>query len=515
MAGEEVRRRGGGDASTSGDGIGARLIDLMAPFLARMDRLLRGGRWLSKSWLAGGATHAPVRAAREEVPPRESDDREKAARRAAFMAAEGSAGAYGYGGRIDGMRKREFARLDGTVYLDHAGATLYSEEQMRRFCARLERSTFGNPHSQHGRPLARDAPTLRAARLAVLRMVHASERDYLCVFTSGATGALKLVSETFPWSPESLFLYTLDNHNSVLGIRNVAMDAGATAAAVEVRAQANGALFRADALGAQSRRAAHAANTANTTDAASVASPAANQEPLHLFAFPAESNFSGVEHDLGLVNAIREGACAFRGLRTAGRAEGAGGEGLDGGDGGGAGDGGVRGRWLVLLDAAKACGTRPPDLSQHPADLVALSFYKIFGYPTGLGALLVRRDIAKTLIATKAYYGGGTVEISVPQRDFFKRRGGGGEEGWEEGWEDGTLPFLAIQALAEGFAQIDRLGFAAIRRHTQSLTAYCAHAMRAMTHANGMPVCELYGNHAPIKGKGKGKGKGEGMPFPL
>lgn len=44
----------------------------------------------------------------------------------------------------------------------------------------------------------------------------------------------------------------------------------------------------------------------------------------------------------------------------------------------------------MLLDAAKACGTAPPDLSIHRADFVAVSFYKIFGYPTGLGALLVR-----------------------------------------------------------------------------------------------------------------------------
>jgi hypothetical protein len=37
----------------------------------------------------------------------------------------------------------------------------------------------------------------------------------------------------------------------------------------------------------------------------------------------------------------------------------------------------------VLLDAAKACGTAPPDLAACAADFVVLSFYKIFGYPTG------------------------------------------------------------------------------------------------------------------------------------
>jgi molybdenum cofactor sulfurtransferase len=47
-------------------------------------------------------------------------------------------------------------------------------------------------------------------------------------------------------------------------------------------------------------------------------------------------------------------------------------------------------RWMVLIDAAKGCATLPPDLSEYPADFVVLSFYKLFGYPTGLGALLVR-----------------------------------------------------------------------------------------------------------------------------
>ena len=34
-------------------------------------------------------------------------------------------------------------------------------------------------------------------------------------------------------------------------------------------------------------------------------------------------------------------------------------------------------RWFVLVDAAKACSTSPPDLSSYPADFVVLSFYKV------------------------------------------------------------------------------------------------------------------------------------------
>ena len=55
-----------------------------------------------------------------------------------------------------------------------------------------------------------------------------------------SAGALKLVAEAFPWQSGSQFVYTRDNHNSVLGIREVAMDAGATAIAVDVQRDGQG-----------------------------------------------------------------------------------------------------------------------------------------------------------------------------------------------------------------------------------------------------------------------------------
>ena len=48
----------------------------------------------------------------------------------------------------------------------------------------------------------------------------------------------------------------------------------------------------------------------------------------------------------------------------------------------------------------------------------ALSYYKIFGYPTGLGALLARKDALKVL--RKRYFGGGAVAVSVADRNFFR-----------------------------------------------------------------------------------------------
>eukprot|EP01049_Picozoa_sp_SAG25_P017637 SAG25_NODE_4662_length_773_cov_0.888724_1_plen_154_part_10 len=47
------------------------------------------------------------------------------------------------------LRGREFARLDGAVYLDHAGATLHSELQLAEALAQLNCQLLGNPHSQN------------------------------------------------------------------------------------------------------------------------------------------------------------------------------------------------------------------------------------------------------------------------------------------------------------------------------------------------------------------------------
>jgi len=50
----------------------------------------------------------------------------------------------------------------------------------------------------------------------------------------------------------------------------------------------------------------------------------------------------------------------------------------------------------------------------------ALSYYKIFGYPTGLGALLVHKRAVPALMKRKRYFGGGTVAVSLAEEDFFR-----------------------------------------------------------------------------------------------
>ena len=121
-----------------------------------------------------------------------------------------------------------------------------------------------------------------------------------------------------------------------------------------------------------------------------------------LACFPAMSNFSG-----------RKFPCAawVRTLRAAGH--------------------------RVLLDIAAFVSTNPVELGRLQPDYAVLSFYKMFGLPTGLGALLVRHEAAGLL--TRRYFGGGTVDLALVRRRLTFPR-----HNISHRFEDGTVDYLGI-----------------------------------------------------------------------
>ncbi len=64
-----------------------------------------------------------------EVEQEQNSSRGTACAKAAFLQQAGDD--YGYGGAIDSLRRDSLARLRGRVYVDHAGAALYCEDQLR------------------------------------------------------------------------------------------------------------------------------------------------------------------------------------------------------------------------------------------------------------------------------------------------------------------------------------------------------------------------------------------------
>ncbi|QCD85590.1 molybdenum cofactor sulfurase isoform X3 [Vigna unguiculata] len=362
---------------------------------------------------------------------------------------------------IDQIRATEFKRLQfqDLVYLDHAGATLYSDLQMESVFNDLTSNVYGNPHSQSDSSSS-TLDIVKNARLQVLDYCNASPKEYKCIFTSGATAALKLVGEAFPWNCSSSFMYTMENHNSVLGIREYALGCGAAAIAVDIEEDIHPGITGETLTTKMSLHQIQRRNVARSTEGESTG------DVYNLFAFPSECNFSGLRFGLDLVNIIKEDSSKILGISSVCK----------------------NGQWMVLIDAAKGSATMPPDLSKYPADFVAISFYKLFGYPTGLGALIVRNDAATLL--KKTYFSGGTVSASIADIDFVKRR-----EGIEELFEDGTVSFLSIVSIRHGFKILSSLTVSAISRHVASLALYTRRMLLAMRHGNGSSVCILYGHH--------------------
>nr|XP_057913984.1 molybdenum cofactor sulfurase isoform X2 [Doryrhamphus excisus] len=348
---------------------------------------------------------------------------------------------YGYGENLVDLRQREFARIKDTVYLDHAATTLYPQSLVTDYCQDMSRNLYGNPHSHN--PSSRlTHDTVERVRYRILQHFNTTPEDYSVIFTSGCTAALKLAAEGFPWRPQteseagSHFCYLTDNHTSVVGIRGLTSDWGVVILPVYPQEVEN--------------RAKDKTRGEN----------AVCQTP-HLFCYPAQSNFSGRKYPLSYVKGIKARhlypACDHQG------------------------------QWFVLLDAASLVSCSPLNLQDCPADFLPISFYKIFGFPTGLGALLVRNHAADML--KKTYFGGGTAAAYLSGEDFYVQAANVFDR-----FEDGTVSFLDIVALNHSFETLYRITgcMRNIEQHTFGLARYTYMLLSSLCHGNRRPVAQMY-----------------------
>lgn len=332
---------------------------------------------------------------------------------------------------LDTLRSEEFSRLDdqGHVYLDYTGGGLYGASQVERHRELLLSTVFGNPHSSNPTSLA-TTDLVERCRLHVLEYFNASPDEYVAIFTANASQALKLVGESYPFRPGDRFLLTFDNHNSVNGIREYDRTHGAETTYVPVvppdlrvdEETLERHLDRAES----SRAGGH-----------------------NLFAYPAQSNFSGVQHPLEWIEKARS-----------------------------------RG-WDVLLDAAAFVPTNRLDLARWKPDYVALSFYKMFGYPTGVGALIGRREALAKL--HRPWFAGGTISVASVQADLFSMAAGAAA------FEDGTLNYEILPAVDYGLDFLERIGVDVIHERVRCLTGWLIDALLSLRHDTGEPLVILYG----------------------
>jgi len=329
---------------------------------------------------------------------------------------------------IDALRQRDYSRLDANqeVYLDYTGAGVYADSQIHAHHKLLEEQVFGNPHSSNPTSLAATR-LVESAREYILRFFNADPQEYLVILTANASGALKLIGESYPFDRDCNYLLTFDNHNSVNGIREFAHRGGAKVTYIPV------------SLPDMRVQQQHLQDGLNL----------ARKSCNNLFAYPAQSNFSSVQHPLNWIeHAHSQG-------------------------------------WDVLLDAAAFAPTNLLDLGLWKPDFVPISFYKIFGYPTGLGALIARRQTLAKL--HRPWFAGGTITVASVQGDKYYLAEGAAA------FEDGTIDYLNIPAVEIGLRHIESIGIETIHKRVTCLAGWLLDNLTQMKHANGEALVRIYG----------------------
>ena len=323
------------------------------------------------------------------------------------------------------------------MYLDYTGGGLYDVAQIRAHAAMLESSVLGNPHSTN--PTSElSGRYIEKLRASVLDFFNADPDEYVAIFTANATGAIKLVGEAYPFAPGDRYLLTFDNHNSVNGIREFARTKGAEITYVPVVPPE----LRLDEAGLLKQLEAKSPNGSGN-------GPRNGYGQHKLFAYPAQSNMSGVQHSLEWIDVARKNG------------------------------------WDVMLDAAAFVPTNRLDLSMYKPDFVPLSFYKMFGYPTGVGALIARREALEKL--DRPWFAGGTITISSVQAGLHYLAEG------EAAFEEGTPNYATLPAVEIGLDHLRAVGLDVIHDRVAVLTDWLLQQLTPLRHANGSPLVRIYG----------------------
>ena len=397
--------------------------------------------------------------------------------------------------------EKEFPVQEGgataVTYLDHAGSTLPSRKQLDAMFMELSSpsspfSTPANPHSMNSALSDHLDRRIDDTRRRVLYHFGLMEReeeegnaevngqhsDYFVIFTSGATASIKLVCDMFPWNTsdgcESTFCYTENVHTSVLGLREFAPNA-------YVIPSSNFPLSRQAYLSNKGKN----CSTDNHLSLENSDCIEKLSTPLNLFAYPGECNFNGSKIDICAIGSFLQSLNVGKStlddpkygasrIKQHSRQH------------------SRRGNWLSLLDASKLASTSSIDfssLSDHlRPDFICCSFYKMFGYPTGIGALLMKKKLIPLM--QKRFFGGGTIAAAAVETTLLRPEMS--NDFPHVAFEDGTLNFHGILALKHGFDALDRFGMKKIEKYTSYLAEYAILKMNELKHSNRAPMCQIY-----------------------
>lgn len=308
---------------------------------------------------------------------------------------------------------------DWRVYLDYTGAAVPPKHLIREHARMLLSSHWGNPHSTH-RSSKETSDRIECVRELILRRCNGGG-EYDVIFTESASDGLQILANCYPWNDNTAIILSRSNHNSVNGLREPVRAAGGTMELWDTDEELRLKPVLTELIDRHRKRYSDI-----------------------VVAFPAQSNLSGVVHtpERFVREAKNKGA-------------------------------------TVVLDTAAYAPTKPIDLIKlGEPDAIAVSFYKIFGYPTGIGALVIRKKLLQAL--RHPSFAGGTINIVHPFEGHVMAPG-------HTAHEYGTINYQAIPAIKNGFEYLDTKlgGVQAVGDHVQALTA---DALKRLTAINGVRI---------------------------
>ncbi|GAA6007892.1 hypothetical protein JCM11491_006527 [Sporobolomyces phaffii] len=315
--------------------------------------------------------------------------------------------AYGDLDAFERSRLRDYPALKDDVYLDYAASPPAPVTPVQRFATTLASTLYANPHSAStsGAETSLLIAKTRSRVLSELFNVSSSDLDqWDVVFTQGgATRGIQMIGNAWNWTTSDEgedqkigLRYLVESHTSLVGLRGIALSRSAS---VVSHPTPSSLLLAASQQGL---------STSNSTIPT-------------LYTYPAQCNATGARLGLDFAKKIK------RADPTA----------------------------VVLVDAAAYCATKILDLGSvsegEAPDAVVGSFYKIFGWPTSLGFLIIRRSSSRHFLSTPHFGGGSISSLSLyspftftprPPPAFFTPT-------IHQQLEQGTVPFLEIVALSE------------------------------------------------------------------
>lgn len=353
---------------------------------------------------------------------------------------------------LDLLRASDYGHLDSQdhVYLDYTGSGLAAVTQLRNIEKRLVETVYGNPHSVNPTSAA-TTQAIEQTRARILAFVNASPTEYTVIFTPNATGAARLVGEAYPFCRSARLVLTADNHNSINGIREFGRAKGAKTIYIPLQKQ-NLRVRDADVTAALSPRSGFLDRLGLSCRLPPKSPEDGPRRPSRgLFAYPAQSNFTGVRHPLSWIWLAQQHG------------------------------------YHVLLDAAAYLPTARLDLSVVKPDFVIVSWYKLFGYPTGLGSLIARNDSLEYLRPRRPWFSGGTIEAATVSVTWHMLATG------NKAFEDGTPNFLCIPDVHFGLDWLSRIGLSTIETRVRCLTGWFLDRLLELRHSDGSPMATVYG----------------------